>query len=66
MKINVITEGMGCDHCIKRVTAAMEGIGAKIDSIQLNNFTIVTDTDKAAIKEAIEDAGYDVISMAEV
>ncbi len=66
MRINVITKGMGCEHCIKRVTAAMESIDAKIESMQLNNFTVETSSDKSVIKDAIEDIGFDVVSISEV
>lgn len=65
MKINVITEGMGCEHCIKRVTAAMESIGAKVESIRLNSFTVETSADKSAIKDAIEDIGFSIVSISE-
>lgn len=66
MKYNIKTEGMGCEHCIKRVTAAMEGIGAGAMRIELNDITVEFSGAEESIRNAIEDLGFDVISVEKV
>ncbi len=63
MKYIVKTEGMGCAHCIKRVTDSMNALCAKIDSIELNDISVEFSGDAAELREAIEDLGFDVISI---
>lgn len=63
MKYVIITEGMGCGHCIGRVTAAMNALGAKIDKIELNYICVESNVEEAVIREAIEDLGFDVVSI---
>lgn len=65
MKYRVVTEGMGCKHCIARVTNAMEALGAVIEKMELNDFTVEYAGDAANIREAVEDLGFDVISVEE-
>ena len=54
MKYIITTEGMGCEHCIKRVTAAMQTLNAAIIYVKLN---------ENDLRNAIEDLGFDVISI---
>ena len=63
MKYVIKTEGMGCGHCISRVTAAMIALGAKIDRIELNDICVESNVEEAVIREAIEDLGFDVVSI---
>ena len=63
MKYVIITEGMGCGHCIGRVTAAMNALGAKIDKIELSYICVESNVEEAVIREAIEDLGFDVVSI---
>ena len=63
MEYRIRTEGMGCQHCIARVTNAMKELGANIKSMELNDFTVDFDGDSAKLKETIEDLGFDVISI---
>ena len=63
MKYVIKTEGMGCGHCISRVTAAMNALGAKIDKIELNYICVESNVEEAVIREAIEDLGFDVVSI---
>lgn len=63
MKYAIKTEGMGCAHCIKRVSEAMDRLGAKIEKIELNDIVVELDKDEACVREAIEDLGFDVISI---
>ena len=63
MKYRIRTTGMGCPHCIARVTKAMEQIGAGIVSMELNDFTVSFPGDTSAVKKAITDLGFEVISI---
>ncbi len=65
MIYRVKTEGMGCQHCIMRVTNAMNALGAEIKSMELNDFAVDFNGDPAAIREAVEDLGFDVVSLEE-
>ncbi|USG66233.1 copper ion binding protein [Brevibacillus ruminantium] len=63
--VTLKVEGMSCNHCVQSIEKALKEIGAagKVDlagkSVEVtfdeNNLT------EAAIKEAIEDQGYDVV-----
>lgn len=66
MKYRIITEGMGCPHCIKKVTRAMEGMGAVIERMELNDFTLELDASPDKIREAVEALGFKFISAEEV
>ena len=67
MKKQITVEGMSCGHCVKHVTEALKEIGGTEVEVSLEkklatgNFSDITDE---AIKAAVEDAGYDVISIA--
>lgn len=63
MKYAIKTEGMGCAHCIKRVREAMESLDAKIEKLELNDIVVELDKDEACVKSAIEELGFDVISI---
>ena len=60
-------EGMSCSHCenaIKKAVGALSGVGGV--SVDLKRKTVTVDFDPGkvdidAIREAIEDQGYDVI-----
>jgi copper ion binding protein len=59
-------EGMSCDHCVKHVTEALEGIGGvKSAKVSLkDNSANVEHDDKvtlAQMKEAVTEAGYEVV-----
>lgn len=62
MNYRIKTAGMGCAHCIARMTKAMEGLGARIVSMELNDFTIEFGGDINAVKTAVEDLGFEFIS----
>lgn len=58
-------EGMSCGHCVNAVEKAVQGLGAsaKVD-LQGKSVAVEYDENKVslgAIKEAIEDQGYDVV-----
>ncbi|AMA73186.1 copper chaperone CopZ [Aneurinibacillus thermoaerophilus] len=63
--VTIKVEGMSCGHCVKAVEGALEEIGAK-GKVNLNEKTVQVEYDEhkltlEAIKEAIEDQGYDVL-----
>lgn len=63
MKYTIKTEGMGCAHCIKRVSETMNCLGAKIEKVELNDIVVELDKDEACVRDAIEELGFDVISI---
>lgn len=63
MKYSIKTKGMGCPHCIKRVTKAMEGIGADIQKVELNDIAVTTEKGEAEIRAAIEALGFEVLEI---
>lgn len=68
MKKQINIEGMSCEHCVKHVTNALQEIegvtNVKVD-LSGNNAVIELskEVSEAVIKDAIEDAGYDVVSV---
>ena len=63
MKYSIITKGMGCPHCIKKVTKAMEELGAQIEKVELNDIAVYSDKSEAGIRAAIEAKGFEVVSV---
>lgn len=69
MKKKIIIEGMSCGHCVNHVYMALDEIKAtdiKVNLEQKNAVAEVGDIADDVIKEAIEDAGYDVVKIEEV
>ncbi|WP_334074867.1 MULTISPECIES: copper chaperone CopZ [Paenibacillus] len=63
--ITLQVEGMSCNHCVNSVEGAVKELGAtaKVD-LSAKSVTVSYDENKItleAIKEAIEDQGYDVV-----
>lgn len=70
MKKRIIVEGMSCGHCVNHVKTALEDInGVTNVSVDLASKTAVveagSDIQDDDIKFAIEDAGYEVVSIEE-
>ena len=63
MKYSIKTKGMGCPHCIKKVTKAMEELGAQIEKVELNDIMVYSDKAEADIRAAIEAKGFEVVSV---
>lgn len=68
MTLTVKIEGMTCNHCVMRVKKALEALpGAGTVSVSLENAEAVIDgenLDQAAIRAAVDDAGYEVKEIA--
>ncbi|GAA0134811.1 copper chaperone CopZ [Paenibacillus sp. YSY-4.3] len=63
--VTLNVEGMSCNHCVNSVEGAVSKLGAsaKVD-LPAKSVTVSYDENKVgveAIKEAIEDQGYDVV-----
>ena len=63
MKYMIKTEGMGCQHCVKKVTKAMQELNAEIGHVELNDIAVRSDKTEAEIRSAIEELGFKVISV---
>ena len=64
MKLNLKIDGMGCEHCIKSVREALEGInGVKVLDVKIGSAEIEAENDSVLneIKEKLDDAGYDLV-----
>lgn len=59
-------EGMSCGHCVKHVTDALQELksvkSAKVD-LDSKSAVVEGDASDATLKEAVEDAGYDVVGI---
>ncbi|MGE5630824.1 MAG: heavy-metal-associated domain-containing protein [Caulobacteraceae bacterium] len=68
MKKQVNVEGMSCMHCVKHVEEALKELkGVKAVSVNLGGKNAIIETDgeveDVRIKEAVEEAGYDVTGI---
>jgi copper ion binding protein len=68
MRKQINIEGMSCGHCVKHVESAlMELRGVeKVDVNLADKYAVVVmkeDVSDSALKEAIEEAGYDVTGI---
>lgn len=71
MRKMILIEGMSCKHCTGRVEKALSAIdGVTVESTSVDEknavITLHKDVDEAVIRNAIEDAGYDVIEIKEI
>lgn len=66
MKKKIMIEGMSCGHCVKHVQEALEGLN-DVSSVEVNlaeKYAVVeTTVEDSQLQEAIDDTGYDVISI---
>lgn len=63
MKYIIKTEGMGCAHCIKRVTEAMNSLNARIERVELNDIAVEFCGSSDEIRNSIEDLGFEVLEI---
>ena len=64
MNLNLKIDGMGCEHCIKSVREALEGInGIKVLDIKIGSAEVEAENDSILnkIREKLDDAGYDLV-----
>lgn len=71
MKKQINIEGMSCEHCVKHVENALKEIDGIVDvNVDLKGNKAVIEFDSeildSQIKEAIDDAGYDVVSITDL
>ncbi|MDR1421172.1 MAG: cation transporter [Treponema sp.] len=64
MKTTLHIEGMSCEHCVKHVTEALEGIAgvssAKVNLKKKNAVVVHADSvNPDAMKAAVQEAGYE-------
>jgi len=62
----VSIEGMSCGHCVKHVKEALEelkGVSRIEVDLESKQATFEGEVSDDVIKEAIEEAGYDVVSI---
>ena len=56
--------GMMCTHCKARVEQVCKAVSGTVDAVvdlQAKNVTVTGEADVAALKQAIVDAGYEVV-----
>ena len=64
MKLNLKIDGMGCEHCVKSVREALEGInGIKVLDVKIGSAEVEAENDSILneIREKLDDAGYDLV-----
>ena len=65
MEKKIVIEGMSCGHCSARVEKALnglDGVTAHVD-LEAKTATVSGSADDAALRKAVEDAGYEVVSI---
>ncbi len=68
MKKKITVEGMSCAHCVRHVEGALKEIKGVLDvNVDLKGKAAVVETNgdiaEAELKSAVEEAGYDVVSI---
>ncbi len=65
MEKKVVIEGMMCQNCVKHVNKALNGIPGVSATVDLDSKTAVVtgDVSDEAIRAAVEEAGYQVVSV---
>ena len=53
-------DGMGCAHCVHSVENALQALGASVIEVQIGTADVLFDGERNALKEAIEQAGFEV------
>ena len=63
MKKKILIEGMSCNKCVGHVKEALEGVTSVEVSLEGKNAIVETTANDEALKEVIEDEGYDVVKI---
>ena len=64
METVIYVNGMMCPHCkamVEKVCKATAGVTDAVVDLQAKNVTVTGNADVAALKQAIVDAGYEVV-----
>lgn len=64
--MRIVIDGMSCGHCVGHVKEALEsieGIGSVEVNLSEKTAYVQGNVTEEKVKEVIEDAGYDVISI---
>ncbi|MGL4797967.1 MAG: heavy-metal-associated domain-containing protein [Cellulosilyticaceae bacterium] len=59
-------DGMSCMHCVKHVKEALEELAGvtKVEvSLEAKEATVEGEVSEAAVREAIDEVGYDIIEI---
>lgn len=67
MSKTISIEGMSCQHCVNTITSTLqglEGVTSVAVSLEAKNAVVEGTASDAALKEAIEDIGFDVVGIA--
>lgn len=63
-RLTLQIDGMSCGHCISRVQKALARVdGIHVDRVEIGSARVTYEPDRVSpqrIREAVEDAGYDV------
>ncbi|MPN41839.1 Copper chaperone CopZ [bioreactor metagenome] len=67
MKKELLIEGMSCNHCVMHVEKALnalDGVSAKVDlASKKATVTLTHDVPDELLKQAVADAGYEVVAI---
>lgn len=71
MKKQINIEGMSCNHCVKHVQEALKEVGGvNAVKVDLQGKNAIVDLNKdvadADLKYAVEEAGYEAVSISEI
>jgi copper chaperone CopZ len=66
-KMTIAISGMSCGHCVRAISDALRTVdGVRVDDVQVGSATVAfdpaatpADRVRAAVTDAIEDAGYE-------
>ena len=64
-QFTVKIDGMGCERCVKKVTEALKQMGADVQSVQIGTAEFGFDGEEQAIRETVEECGFEVTSVSE-
>ncbi|HWI64992.1 MAG TPA: cation transporter [Symbiobacteriaceae bacterium] len=63
MTTTIKISGMSCGHCVMHVKKALAGVSGITEAqVEVGKAVVSGEFDLGAVKAAIEDAGYDVVS----
>ena len=66
-RVTLEIEGMSCEHCVRAVRLALEGVeGVRVEEVAIGRATVEYDESRAmrdAIADAVADEGYMVVAQ---